>query len=126
MSKQNHGVLVGAALILVGFCLGWFGIRGFGGGVFVNGWQVLDFARGRGAIYLLLYLLPIGALAAAVLSFVHRRLAARVAMLVGAAFLAWGAFEAVRLLWHTTFLGLWLTLLGAIVLFVAGLVTRRH
>ena len=126
MTLKNVGVLVGAVLILVGFCLGWFGIRGFGGGVFVNGWQVLDFARSRGAVYVLLYLLPLGALGAALLAFVNRRLAGALATVAGGAFIAWGAFEAVRLLWHTTFLGLWLTLLGAVVLFAAGLATRRR
>lgn len=47
-------------------------------------------------------------------------------MLVGGAFLAWGGFEVLRLLYHTTFAGLWLTALGALVLFIAGVETRSR
>jgi hypothetical protein len=126
MKLRNVWVLLGAALVLVGFCLGWFGLRGFGGGVFVNGWQVLSFAKQRGALYWLLYLLPVGALAAALVALIDRRKAGALAMLVGGAFLCWGGFELLRLLYHTTFAGLWVTLVGALVLFVAGVETRER
>lgn len=127
MKLRNVWVLLGAACALAGFCLGWFGLRGFGGGFFVNGWQVLSFAKDRGgALYWLLYLLPLGTLGAGVLAFVDRRLAGTLAMLVGGGFLAWGSFELLRLLYHTTFAGLWVTALGAVVLFVAGVETRSR
>lgn len=126
MKLRNIWVLIGAVLVVAGFCLGWFGLRGFGAGFFVNGWQVIAFAKDRGAAYYLLYLLPLGALSAGLLAWVDRRVAGTLAMLVGAAFLAWGGFEVLRLLYHTTFAGLWLTALGAAVLFVAGVETRSR
>lgn len=100
--------------------------RFFGAGFFVNGWQVLSFAKERGALYYLLYLLPIGALLAGLVAWVDRRAAGTLAMLVGAAFLAWGGFELLCLLYQTTFAGLWLTGLGALILFVAGVETRSR
>jgi hypothetical protein len=126
MNRTNLGVLVGAGMVLLGFFLGWIGLRGFGGGVFVTGWQVLELARTRGAPYFLLYLFPIGAAVAAFAALVDRRLAATLGVVVGGAFVAWGAFELLRVLWHTTFLGLWLTLLGALILLGAGLATRSR
>lgn len=126
MKLRNVWVLIGASLVLVGFCLGWFGLRGFGGGLFVNGWQVLNLAKQRGALYCLLYLLPLGTLAAALAALVNRRLAGTVAMLVGGGFLCWGALELLRLLFRTTFAGLWITVLGALVLLVAGVETRER
>jgi hypothetical protein len=126
MNRANVGVLVGAIAVLIGLCLGWIGLRAFGGGVFVTGWQVLELARARSAVYVLVYLLPIGAVAAALLSIVDRRLSAKVGVVVGGTFLAWGGFEVIRMLWHTTFLGLWLTLFGALLLLGSGLATRSR
>lgn len=70
-----------------------------------GGWQVLAFAKDRGAFYYLLYLLPLGALAAGLLAWVDRRTAGTLAMLVGGAFLGWGALEVLRVLYATTFAG---------------------
>ncbi|MCK6533175.1 MAG: hypothetical protein L6Q84_09395 [Polyangiaceae bacterium] len=126
MKLRNVWVLIGAVLVVAGFCLGWFGLRGFGGGLFVNGWQVIAFAKDRALAYALLYLLPVGALLAGFVAWVDRRAAGTLAMLVGGAFLGWGAVEVLRLLYHTTFAGLWITALGALVLFVAGVETRSH
>src|SRR5688500_5557875 len=114
--RTNLGVLLGAVAVVGGFCLGWFGLRGFGSGVFVNGWRILDACQARGSVYAFLYLLPIGAAIAGALALVHRRLAAAVAMVVGGSLLIWGSVELLRVLWHTTFLGLWLTIFGAITL----------
>lgn len=124
MKLRNVWVLIGAVLVIVGFCLGWLGLRGFGAGFFVNGWQILSFAKERGALYWLLYLLPIGAILAGLVAWVDRRAAGTLAMLVGGAFMAWAGLELLRLLYHTTFAGLWLTALGALVLFIAGVETR--
>ncbi len=127
MKLRNVWVLIGAVLVVVGFCLGWFGLRGFGAGFFVNGWQVLSFAKERGsALYYLLYLLPVGALLAGLVAWVDRRAAGTLAMLVGGAFLLWGGLEVLRVLYHTTFAGLWVTALGALTLFVAGVETRSR
>jgi len=126
MKIRNVWVLIGSILVVVGFCLGWFGLRGFGGGFFIDGWQVVAFAKERGAHYYLLYLLPIGALGAAALACVNRRAAGTLAALVGGGFLLWGGVEIVRVLYHTTFAGLWLTVLGALVLLVAGVETRAR
>ncbi len=123
---MNMGVLVGASLVLVGFCLGWLGLRGFGAGVFVDGWQLLSFSKQRGAFFYLLYLLPIGAVAALLAAFFARRLAANLALLVGGGLFAWALLEFLHLLWRTTFAGLWITAFGGLVLVVAGLTARER
>jgi hypothetical protein len=123
MRKTNVGILVGGALVLLGLCLGWFGLRGFGGGVFVTGWQAIALAQKASATYLLLYLFPIGAALAALFAFVDRRISALMGIMVGGAFFVWTTIEIVSLLWRTTFGGLWLTSLGALVLLFAGLLT---
>lgn len=123
MRKTNVGILVGAILVLLGLSLGWFGLRAFGGGVFVTGWQALSFASRAGATYFLLYLFPIGAALAALFAFVDRRISALMGVVVGGAFFVWTTIEIVTLLWRTTFGGLWLTTLGALVLLLTGLLT---
>jgi hypothetical protein len=123
MRKTNVGILVGGVLVLVGLSLGWFGLRGFGGGLFVTGWQALSLAGRTGTTYLLLYLFPIGAALAALFAFVDRRISALMGIVVGGSFFVWTAIEIVTLLWRTTFGGLWLTSLGALVLLLAGLLT---
>jgi hypothetical protein len=45
---------------------------------------------------------------------------------VGGGFLCWGGFELLRLLYPTTFGGLWVAVLGALVLFVASVETRER
>ena len=48
-------------------------------------------------------------------------------LLVGAILIAWAVFEVARFLYAQTFLGLWLSVAGAAVLLLAGLLTwRRH
>ncbi|MBW2528875.1 MAG: hypothetical protein JRI23_32165 [Deltaproteobacteria bacterium] len=126
MKLRNIWVLIGAACVLAGFCLGWVGLRGLGGGMFVNGWQVLSFAKERGVVGWSLYLLPVGALAAGLAAWIDRRVAATIAMVVGAGLLCWGGFELLRMLYHTTFAGLWTTVFGALVLLVAGVETRER
>lgn len=124
MQRTNIGVLMGAVLVLVGFCMGWLGLRGFGAGLFIDGWQLLSAMKERGAPFYLLYLLPIGAMAALLAALFHRRLAANLAVCVGGGFFVWAVFELVHLLWRTTFAGLWLTAFGALVLLLAGLAGR--
>ncbi|MEZ4221773.1 MAG: hypothetical protein R3B13_12650 [Polyangiaceae bacterium] len=126
MKRMNVGVLVGAALVLVGFCMGWLGLRGFGAGVFIDGWQLIAAMKKRGAPFYALYLLPVGAVAALLASFFNRRLAANLALCVGGGFFTWALFEFVHLLWRTTFAGLWLTAFGALILLLAGLTTRTR
>ncbi len=123
MRKTNIGILMGGLLVLFGMCLGWFGLRGFGGGLFITGWQVLAFGRVRGSLYILAYAFPIGAGLAVLTSFIDRRLSALMGMVVGGAFFFWSSIEVLRLLWRTTFLGLWVTVLGALVLLLTGLLT---
>jgi hypothetical protein len=124
MKRVNVGVVVGSVLVLVGFFLAWVGIDLGHAAISVSGWEVARVAKEHGAIYYLVYLFPIGALAAGFFAFSKPRRAAVLAMLTGGGFLAWGLFEVMRLLWRTTFIGLWLTVLGALVLFVVGLATR--
>ncbi len=124
MQRTNIGVLAGAALVLVGFCMGWLGLRGLGAGVFIDGWQLISTMKSRGVAFYALYLLPVGAIAALLASFFHRRLAANLGVWVGGGFFVWALFELVYLLWRTTFAGLWLTAFGAMVLVLAGLSSR--
>lgn len=124
--RANLGVLLGALLVLLGLCFGWVGLRGFGGGIYVDGWHVLGMIRSRGWPYLAVYVVPLGALGAALAALVDRRLAARLGVLVGGGAIAWGAIELVRLLYRTTFVGLWLSTLGALVLLGAGLFSRER
>ena len=126
MTRGNPWVLSGAVLVVGGFCMGWVGLRGLGGGLFVDGWGVLGFLRERSSAYWLLYALPVGAIAAGVAALFDRRAAATLALVVGLGLLAWSAFEVARIVWNTTFAGLWLTWAGALVLTLAGLGTRRR
>jgi hypothetical protein len=114
---------MGGLMVLVGLSLGWFGVRAFGGGLYLSGWQLLELARKAGSVYLLLYLFPVGAGLAALVAFVDRRASALIGILVGGSFFVWTAIEIVILLWRTTFGGLWLTSLGALVLLLVGLLT---
>ena len=59
--------------------------------------------------------------ARAVAALFDRRAAATLALVVGLGLLAWSAFEVARIVWNTTFAGLWLTWAGALVLTLAGL-----
>lgn len=114
-------IFIGAALAITGFFFGWFGLS-FGGQSFsMNGWSITKLAKDHGLVYYLLYLLPLGAAVAGVLAINNRKRAAQVATAVGATFLLWAAIEVLRVLYATTFLGLWLTLAGTVVLFVGGL-----
>jgi hypothetical protein len=123
MSKHNKPVLVGALLVLVGFFFGWFGLKMSGRAFSISGWEVARIAKERGAVYYLIYLLPVGALLAGLMALSDRAKAGRIATVVGGSFLAWSIFEVARVLYHTTFLGLWLTLAGALVLLLGGLTT---
>ena len=97
MTRGNPWVLSGAVLVVVGFCMGWVGLRGLGGGLFVDGWGVLGFLRERSSAYWLLYALPVGAIAAGVAALFDRRAAATLALVVGLGLLAWSAFEVARI-----------------------------
>ncbi|MEZ4376496.1 MAG: hypothetical protein AB7K71_01315 [Polyangiaceae bacterium] len=122
----KSGVLLGAGLVLVGFFMAWFGFSFGPASISISGWQIAKVASQRGAQYYAIYLLPLGALIAGFLALTNRRGAAKVALLVGGVFLLWSLAEVLLLLWRTTFLGLWLTLLGAGVLFFAGLLAKRR
>lgn len=125
MSKRNGVVLAGSILVIAGFCLAWIGLSLDDRVCSITGWEVARAARKHGAIYYLIYLFPLGALAAAYLSFKDRRAAAKLGTLVGGAFLAWAVIEVLRILWHTTFMGLWLSLAGAAILLFGGLATLK-
>jgi hypothetical protein len=125
VNKRNGIVLVGSILILVGFFLAWIGLSTGGLACSITGWAFARVARQHGALYYLIYLLPLGALVAAYLSIKNRVAAAKLGVLVGGAFLSWAVIEVLRILWHTTFIGLWLSLAGATVLLFGGLATLR-
>jgi hypothetical protein len=119
--ERSTGIFVGAVLVLAGFFFGWFGVDAEGFRLSVSGWEIAKVVREYGLWYLLLYLLPVGALAAAVVAVYNRPRGAMIAAGTGGAFLLWAVIEVAKLLWRTTFIGLWLTVAGAIVLLVGGL-----
>ena len=122
---NNIGILCGAVLVVVGFFLGWVGFD-LGPATFsMSGWQLAKLASERGAHYYLIYLFPLGALFAGLVALVDRRAAAKLGIAVGGFFLAWSSIEIMRLLWRMTFVGLWLSVLGAFVLFGVGCATRK-
>jgi hypothetical protein len=125
MNKRNGIVLAGSLLVIAGFFLAWLGLAVDGYDCSITGWEFARVARQYGARYYLIYLLPLGALAAAYLSFKNRRAAAKLGALIGGTFLAWAVVEVVRILWYTTFMGLWLSLAGAAVLLFGGLATLK-
>ena len=106
------------------FRFGWLGLSYGGKSFSVSGWEIAKITKEHGLHYYLLYLLPVGAIAAAFASLRDRQLAATIGVVVGGGFLAWSAIEVMMLLWRTTFVGLWLTLAGTAMLFVVGLSTR--
>lgn len=125
MNQRSTGIFLGAALIVAGFFFGWFGIDADGIRFSVNGWQIAEIAREHGFWYLLLYLLPVGAVVACIAAIKDHQRGAKIAAGVGGAFLLWAFVEVARLLWRTTFIGLWLTVAGAIVLCIGGLAALK-
>mgnify|MGYP001333989518 CR=1 FL=1 len=104
MNKEgSFTIFVGAALAIAGFFFGWFGLSYSGVSFSLSGWELTKLAKQNGVAYYLVYLLPL------------------VAAVVGGLFLLWGVVEVARILYRTTFLGLWLTLAGVLMLFVGGL-----
>ena len=69
---------------------------------------------------------PFSALLIGGLSIKKPRWATGVGLTVGITILGWAIFEVVRLLYTRTFAGLWVSLLGAGLLFVGGLLTWRR
>ncbi|MCA9620304.1 MAG: hypothetical protein KC731_14880 [Myxococcales bacterium] len=122
MNKEgSFTIFVGAALAIAGFFFGWFGLSYSGVSFSLSGWELTKLAKQNGVAYYLVYLLPLGAAVAGAFAVHDRRRAARVATVVGGLFLLWGVVEVARILYRTTFLGLWLTLAGVLMLFVGGL-----
>ncbi|MEQ9324517.1 MAG: hypothetical protein RIF41_35460 [Polyangiaceae bacterium] len=114
-------IFLGAALAIAGFFFGWFGLSYSGRSFSISGWELTKLAKDHGVLYYLVYLLPVGAAAAGLFAISDRKRAAKVATGVGGVFLLWAFVEVARVLYATTFLGLWLTLAGTIMLFVGGL-----
>jgi hypothetical protein len=123
MTKNRSSLIIflGAALAVAGFFFGWFGLSYSGRSFSISGWEVTKIAKEQGMVYYLVYALPLGAALAAFFALGDRRRAAKIATGVGGAFLLWAFVEVLRLVYHTTFLGLWLTLAGTVMLFIGGL-----
>ena len=107
-------------MVVVGFFFGWLGFRGHGGSLSVSGWQIANLAKRHGLHYLLIYLLPVGAVVSALLAIKDPKKGGNVAMYVGGAFLLWSVVEVIRVLYTTTFFGLWLTVAGCATLLIVG------
>jgi len=122
MKKQemNVPIMIGAVLVVLGFFFGWFGSSRHA----ATGWDVAGVVKRAGGVYYLIYLLPVGALLAAVVSLVNRKAGATMGIIVGGGFTGWAAFEMVRFLYTVTCGGLWITVSGCLVLLIGGLLTR--
>jgi hypothetical protein len=123
--NANLGIFVGAVLVVVGFFLGWVGVDFGPATLSISGWQVARLASARGAHYYLIYAFPVGAVIAGLVALADRRAAAKLGIAVGGLFVTWASIEILRLLWRTTFLGLWLSVCGAFVLLLVGIATRK-
>ncbi len=121
VKRMNLVVLAGSILVIGGFFSSWIG---FELGQF-SGFRLALEASRFGPQYSAAFLLPIMALVSALLSLKYKRISAGVATFTGAAAISWGVFEAARFLYNITFAGLWLTLVGCMVLFAGGLVTGQ-
>lgn len=122
MTKRNNAVLVGSVMVVTGFFFSWVGIRGLGS---VTGWEIHELAKEIGGRAYLFYLLPLGAVLAGLASLTGVKTAGQIAFWIGAITLAWFGFEALRLMFNHTFMGLWITGIGVITMFIAGLATRK-
>jgi len=124
-TKMNVAVAFGAVLVVVGFFLGWVGVD-LGAATFsMSGWQIAKLARLYGVHYYLVYLFPLGAALTAMIALVDKRAGAKLGLVVGGGFLLWSLIELSRFLWRTTFIGLWLTVIGALVLLIGGFATKK-
>ena len=118
MKKINFLVLLSALVVITGFFLPWLSYGEDGD--YATGFTL---AKLRGDSYMFAMILPAAAFFAGVLAVRFKRAAAFFAALTGACAIGWGLFEIVRFLHTQTFAGLWVTVLGAIMLFATGLVT---
>lgn len=123
--KEINWVAMGAGLmLLVGFFLPWIRIESVPEAI--AGWQLGIYSPKLGAAYYAAYLVPVLGALMAVLSVKKPRWASGVGIAAGATILGWGVFEVARFLYTRTFAGLWLSLAGAALMFIGGLITWKR
>ena len=128
-SRVNWPMLVGSLLLLVGFFLRWVHVDiAEGESAPLAGFEIGgELGTETAAAYYALFALPALALVLIFLAVRAPAAATYVGTSVGAILIAWAVFEVARFLYAQTFLGLWLSVAGAAVLLLAGLLTwRRH
>lgn len=123
--RDVHWVgLAGASILLAGFFLPW--VRLDETKAPVAGWELGGHAAELGPAYYAVFLLPVLAFAVALLAVKRPRVAGGLGLTTGGVVLGWALFEVARVLYTRTFAGLWLSLLGAAVLFLGSLLTWRR
>jgi hypothetical protein len=125
LKKVNLIAIVGAVLVAVGFFFSWFAVGTGEEGEIISGFSVGSVAGDMGPAYYIVYLLPLLAVGVVALTFKKPRFGAVLAMITGGAFLLWGLYEVARFLFEVTFVGLWMTVIGCILLLLGGIVGFR-
>lgn len=111
------------ALLIAGFFLPWVDPGGFGG---FSGLDMVRAGWGWSFARVMLLLIPFagaGLLAAAVTRSPHAK---RISLGIGLAFVGYGAFKAVQAFFTITGVGLWLTILAALLAIAAPLLSRSR
>ncbi len=119
----NWAALVGAVMLLVGFFLSWVRVEDIDSPL--GGWELGLHVAKFGEAYYAAYAVPVLAVLLGVLAVKKPRWSTFLGLLMGFTALGWGMFEVVRLLYARTFAGLWVSVGGAALLFVAGLLSVR-
>ena len=124
LKEINWLAMAAGLMILVGFFLPWVRIESVPEAI--AGWQLGIYTPKLGDAYYAAYAVPVLGALLAVLAVKKPSWASVLGVASGAAVLGWGVFEAVRFLYTKTFAGLWLSLAGAALMFVGGLITWKR
>lgn len=120
LKRVNWVMLFGGLVVVVGFFLPWLS---FGPEKIVSGSEVASITSEVGDSYYMLYAIPALGLCIAAASLRSRKLSAGLGILAGTLVLGWALFEIFRFLHTSTFSGLWITIFGAVILLLGGIVS---
>lgn len=124
LKEINWLAMTAGLMLLVGFFLPWIRLESVPQAI--AGWQLGMYTPKLGSAYYAAYLVPVLGAVLTVLAVKKPRWASGVGVTTGAAILGWGVFEVVRFLYTRTFAGLWLSLAGAALMFIGGLITWKR
>lgn len=124
LKEINWLALAAGLMLLVGFFLPWIRLETVPEAI--AGWQLARFTPKIGSAYYAAYLVPVLGVLLSVLAVKKPRWASGLGIATGATVLGWGVFEVVRFLYTKTFAGLWLSLAGAALMFIGGLITWKR